>query len=107
MAEHLFGKILIDDDHAGPEVCRHSSQSEAIFCRLNFEVGIGNDGRYRAQHHRSNEDRHRWNALRHDNHHAIADSDSMIAEQCGLHTGTATKLAKRHGFARRLRRAMK
>ncbi len=48
MAEHIFGKILIDDDHAGSEVRSYSGKSEAIFRRLNLEVGIGNDGGYRA-----------------------------------------------------------
>ena len=99
MGERILGKILIDDDHAGSEVRSYSGQPETVFRRVNLEIGIGNDGWYRAQHHGANEDRHRRNALRHDNYHAVAMGYPIVAEQRCLHTGPAAEFAKRHRLA--------
>ena len=99
MIEHFVGEILVDDDHAGAEVCRYTGKSKTIFSRLNLEVGIGKYRRHRAQQHGSNEDRHRWNTLRHDDYNSIASAYAMIEEERRLHARPPAKFAEGHGFA--------
>src|ERR1019366_10034929 len=98
MAEQVVGKLFVDHHDLGREVRGHARQSKAILGGLNLEVGIGENGGHRAQRHRSNECRHRRNALRHDDDDAVAGGNSMVAEQCGLYPGSSAKLSKCHFF---------
>ena len=57
--QQLFGKLVVDHDGPGVQVCGHARQSGAVLRRLNLEVGIGQDGGNGAQHHGSGEAGHR------------------------------------------------
>src|ERR1022692_37795 len=98
VAEHIDRKFFIDDDQLGVEVRCHSSQSGQVFGGLNLLIGVGDQRRYRAEHHRSGEDRHRGNALRHDDDHPIAFVHTMSPEYSALQPGAAAELSKGHGL---------
>ena len=72
----------------------HPGQSEAILGGLDLEVGISQNGRHSSQKHGANESRHQRNALRHNEHNAIADGNTVVLEQQGLHSRHPAKVAK-------------
>ena len=92
--EHFIRKLFVNDDNLGVEVCRHSCHSEAVLGWLDLVIGVGDKCWHRAEHHRSNEDGHRQNALRHDDDHAIPTGHAISAEHCGLQTGAAAEFSK-------------
>src|SRR5579871_1177760 len=42
-AEHLFGKIIVDDDCLRREIGRDAGKSRAILRGLDFEIGVGQE----------------------------------------------------------------
>ena len=99
MAEHVVRKLTVDDDNLGLEVGCDSGESRSVLGRFNLEIRIGEEGGHRAQYHGADESRHRGNALRHDDDHAIAGRHALVAEYRGLQSGTLPELGKCHGLA--------
>ncbi len=94
MPQQVIRKFIVDDHDLRVKVRGHTGQSETILRGLDLEVGIGQDGRYGAQKHGSDEGRHQRDALRHDEHNAIADGNAIVLEQSSLHSRHAAKFAE-------------
>src|SRR5208282_1859539 len=87
-------KLFVNNDNLGVQVCRYSRHSESVLGWLDLVIGVGDKCRYRAEHHRSNEDGHRQNALRHDDDHPIPTVHALTAEHTRLETGATAELGK-------------
>src|SRR5208282_313629 len=77
---------------------RHASQARPVLGRLNLIVGIGDQGRCRAEHHRAGKNRHCGNALRHDGDPPIDCVDTMSLEQSRLQASATAELSKGYGL---------
>jgi len=78
MTQQVLGKLLVDNYDSGREVRGHSGKPGRIFGGLNLEIGVGQNGGHRTQHHGAGKYRHGGDSLRHDNDDPITRSYALI-----------------------------